>query len=92
MKISIVIPCYNEEKYILSLLKSIFKNFENLVFEIIIVDDCSTDNSQDIINDAAKDLKKALASQEFFVYVLSHRFLVRLRGLNSAQARFWRRG
>ena len=54
MKISIVIPCFNEENYILPLLNSIFQNFGNYVFEIIIVNDCSTDNSQSIIIDAAK--------------------------------------
>lgn len=46
--ISIVIPMYNSEKYIGALLKSILgQTFKD--FEIIVVDDCSTDNSAKIV-------------------------------------------
>ena len=45
MKISIIIPIYNEESNILNLLNSIKKNnYKNL--EIIIVDDGSTDSTK----------------------------------------------
>ncbi len=44
--ISIVIPVYNEEKNILPLIKEIFDNLNTLInFEIIVVDDCSIDNT-----------------------------------------------
>lgn len=46
MKISIIIPCYNVEKYIDDCMDSILNQtvgIENL--EIILVDDCSTDNT-----------------------------------------------
>ena len=47
-KFSIIIPCYNEEKYIERCLKSIIKQtYRN--FEIIIINDGSTDKSLDII-------------------------------------------
>ncbi len=49
---SIIIPVYNEEKNILNLYKEINKHLtqNNIkLYEIIFVDDCSTDNSQDII-------------------------------------------
>ena len=46
--ISVVIPCYNEERYILKLLKKIIKikKTNRLNLEIIVVDDGSTDNSK----------------------------------------------
>lgn len=54
MKFSIIVPVYNVEKYIINCLKSI-KNqtYEN--YEVIIVNDGSTDNSQDIINEFVKE-------------------------------------
>lgn len=51
MKISVVIPCYNEEKTIRLIVETILKQpiWERLEPEIVIVDDCSTDGSQDVI-------------------------------------------
>lgn len=52
-KISIIIPLYNCEKYIKRAIKSIEDN--NLPnYEIIVVDDCSTDNSFKIVNECKK--------------------------------------
>ena len=46
--VSIVIATFNAEKYILDLLDSVKKQtYENL--ELIIADDCSADNTQNII-------------------------------------------
>ena len=45
MKLSIIIPCYNEEQYIEELLISLIKNISNYRFEIIVVDDCSDDRT-----------------------------------------------
>ena len=48
--ISIIIPCYNVEKYLDSCLESILnQTFKN--YEIIFVDDCSTDNTYNIIKE-----------------------------------------
>jgi len=50
MKISIIIPCYNEEKTLNEIVNKVlcFKSFDK---ELIIVDDCSSDNTEFIIND-----------------------------------------
>lgn len=46
--VSIVVPMYNAEKYISVLLESLLaQTFQN--FEVIIVDDCSTDNSVAVV-------------------------------------------
>jgi len=50
---SIVIPVYNESKNIEKLLEEIFSNLNlniNYNFEIILVNDCSTDNTIEIVN------------------------------------------
>ena len=52
-KISIVIPVYNVQNYIEKCLDSVcHQTYQNI--EIICVDDCSTDNSVDILNQYAK--------------------------------------
>lgn len=60
--ISIVIPCFNSEKYIESTLQSILNQSEKN-FEILIINDGSTDNSLKIINQF-KDKRINIISQE----------------------------
>lgn len=48
IKLSIIVTCYNDEKYISECLNSIIKN-NNQNIEIIIIDDNSTDHSNSII-------------------------------------------
>lgn len=53
-KVSIIVPLYNKSKYISSTLDSIKKQkFRN--FEVIIVNDGSTDNSLEIVRENVKD-------------------------------------
>ena len=47
--ISICIASYNQERYIEECLKSVFEQKTNFETEIIIGDDASTDNTQEII-------------------------------------------
>ena len=52
MKISIIIPVYNEEKTVIKILKYI-KETKNKIqneFEIIVIDDGSTDNTNNLLN------------------------------------------
>ncbi len=50
MKLSVIIPCFNEEKTLKIIVERVL-NFKEIEKEIIIVDDCSTDNSKSIINE-----------------------------------------
>lgn len=61
-KISIIIPVFNVEDYIEDALTSILRQtigFEQL--EVIMVDDCSTDKSGEIIDDYANKYKNVIA-------------------------------
>ena len=53
MKISVVIPCFNEEKTISQIINKVDK-FKSFSKEIVVVNDCSTDNSKKIIEDICK--------------------------------------
>tara|TARA_Y100001958_G_C21235757_1_gene562115 strand:+ start:1575 stop:2579 length:1005 start_codon:yes stop_codon:yes gene_type:complete len=64
-QISIIIPCYNEGKYISDCINSIINSrIENYTLEIIVVDGSSTDNTLQIIND--------LKSRHNFIRVLNN--------------------
>tara|TARA_B100000989_G_scaffold232658_1_gene179459 strand:+ start:1495 stop:2526 length:1032 start_codon:yes stop_codon:yes gene_type:complete len=54
IKLSIIIPVYNEDRYILKLLKELKIYFNINTVEILIVDDGSTDNSLEIIENFQK--------------------------------------
>lgn len=49
--VSIIIPVYNEEKYIKACLDSILKQTYDNIIEILIMDGMSTDNTRDIISE-----------------------------------------
>jgi glycosyltransferase involved in cell wall biosynthesis len=53
-QVSIIIPVYNEEKTIKNLIKDIKASLKNTIYEIIAVDDGSTDKSKKIL----KNIKK----------------------------------
>ncbi len=54
MKLSIIIPCFNEENTIRIIVEKVLK-FNLFDKEIIIVDDCSTDKSREIIQELCKE-------------------------------------
>ena len=84
--ISFVVTSYNYEKYILKTLESIkAQTYRN--FEIIIVDDCSNDNSCKIIEDFIsenQDLKITLIKQSSNQGQMASM----IKGLESAQGQF----
>lgn len=56
-KLSIIIPCYNEGKTIIPLLTKVnaVRLLDNIIKEIIIINDCSTDNSEIIVKQFVKE-------------------------------------
>ncbi len=57
MKYSLVIPCFNESSNILPLLKRANTNFNYKEIELIIVNNGSTDNSQELLKECLKKYK-----------------------------------
>ena len=56
--LSFVVPCYNEEKRILNTITQIEEACEKLIikdYKILIVDDCSSDNSREVIENEIKN-------------------------------------
>ena len=63
VKISVIIPCYNQEKYIADCLNSVLKQtFDD--YEAIVIDDGSTDNSINIIKEYQKNSDKIYLIQQ----------------------------
>ena len=48
-EVSIIIPVYNKSDYTYTCLQSIYQNFPQISFEIVVVDDCSTDDTLDLL-------------------------------------------
>lgn len=60
MKLSIIVPMYNEEQYILHCLGSLLKqNISKNDYEIIVINDGSTDNSLSLVNDFSKKISES---------------------------------
>ncbi|MEO8231506.1 MAG: glycosyltransferase family A protein [Ignavibacteriota bacterium] len=63
--VSIIIPCYNCEEFIEETLKSVLnQSYQN--FEVIIVDDCSTDNTLKLVQQYSD------SDQRIKVYTIEH--------------------
>ena len=58
--ISVIIPCYNVEKYLKKCVDSILNQSYKKI-EIILIDDCSTDNTWQIIEEYAKTHKNIIS-------------------------------
>lgn len=83
-KISVIIPCYNVEKYISECLDSVCKQTLKEI-EIICIDDCSTDNTVKKIQDyQKKDNRIVLIKSK----KKSYASVVRNKGLDTATGEF----
>lgn len=56
-QISIIIPVYNEEKNIYFLVEELFNYLENTIYEVIIVNDKSSDNTKEVLSNISKKFK-----------------------------------
>ena len=56
-QISVIICAYNEEKYIDNCLRSLMNQRVWFKFDIVIIDDCSTDNTINVLNEYANNIK-----------------------------------
>ena len=60
--VSVCIITYNQEKYISEAIKSVLSQKVNFDFEIIVYDDCSNDQTSNIIGDLIKKYPKTIFS------------------------------
>jgi len=64
MILSIIIPVYNEEKTIITILEKIKQNASNLIkYEVIVVDDGSTDQTNQLLKDNKQLFNKLLINE-----------------------------
>ena len=55
-KVSIIIPVFNQQNYTLSCIESILRNTEHVSYEIIVMDDCSSDQNAKEIGKHMKNI------------------------------------
>lgn len=64
-KISVLIPCYNEAENVVPMSKAVAKemedNLQNYDYEIVFIDNCSTDGTRDLLRAICSDNKKVKA-------------------------------
>jgi glycosyltransferase involved in cell wall biosynthesis len=64
MKISVIIPVFNEEKFVLKTLEKVNEQKKNFNLEIIIVDDFSTDGTSRIIDNNSNLIDKCIKNKK----------------------------
>ena len=71
MIISVIIPTFNEEKTIVEILKKVKKqNKDDINLEVIVVDDCSTDNSNELLKQNSNLYTKLIELDENLVELI----------------------
>ena len=82
--LTVIIPVYNADKYVEECVKSVLnQNFEN--YEIILVNDCSTDASGEICNSLSMECKKIKVIHHKKNYGVS---ISRNNGINAANGEY----
>ena len=76
MRLSIIIPCYNEESTILKIVEKI-NNLNCYDKEIIVIDDFSTDKSLEILEKLLTEnkIQKLLKNEIILILITSYKFL-----------------
>jgi len=64
IKISILLPCYNEEKYISEVLNNIYQQRKKFNLEIIVINDGSQDNTDSILKKNKKFINKIISKKK----------------------------
>src|SRR5690242_6693253 len=82
--VSFVVPCYNYAKYLPDCLNSIFAQQGGFDFEIITIDDCSTDRTPEVLRQFATDPRVRVITHPVN---RGHVFTVN-QGLGAARGRF----
>ncbi len=54
-KVSFIIPCYNDGHVVRQCIESIYHSYDKKNFELIVVNDCSKDNSAEVIKKMQTD-------------------------------------
>jgi len=81
---SIIIPAYNVEKYIDRAISSVLnQSFQN--FEMIVIDDCSTDDTLRIITSHAEKNKNIIVIKHL---INQSQHIARINGVNVAKGKF----
>lgn len=62
--VSVILPTYNREKYLKKTIESVLKQKTDFKFEIIVVDDASTDGTEELISEINSPLIKYLKLKE----------------------------
>ena len=87
-KVSVVIPCYNYEHYVEKAIDSVTRQSVNLTYEIIVVDDGSTDKSAEKIRTALQKASEKGISTRFLEQSNSGVANARNAGINAATGDF----
>jgi glycosyltransferase involved in cell wall biosynthesis len=83
MDISVVIPCYNGEKYIARAIRSVLDQcYDNDLYEVIVVNDGSNDNTSKIL-DYYSDRVKIITNEKNFGLAYS-----RNEGIRNSKGRY----
>ena len=73
--VSIIIPCYNEEKYISQCLNSLLSNnYPKESLEILVIDGISNDDTREIV--------KSYLKKYLFIKMIDNPYTVQVKGLN----------
>ena len=67
-KISILIPCYNEQENVVAMsnavVEEVTKNLSNYDYELVFIDNCSTDSTRPLLREVCK---RTIKSRQFLM-------------------------